>query len=984
MNGEQNTVDLDFIKQLEGEPVMVGGHHPMLLTEADAFWVIERGQVELFFVELLEGKPVSQRHHVATLTTNDVMFGCQPATIDGDDGRGLALFAVATMDTHLYKGSLAKMQEQDFDLAMVVWLDRWVSNLEQACGRAFEVRPDAKLLEADPGQQFAAGDWLGVHHLDVAWMQVEKGRLLYQGEESLVLDADSGIFPVTERSYIQVAEEGCTVSVCHTPTALIQNRLWEQLIEYNCYFLKIQLLLLATRADVLNKNFGESRKSGEAVLDDSLRRLGRFFDRKGASGKIAASASMGAVVSICEAVGQKVGYAVPLESLKYGVQDLKLADVLRRAGFMFRKVKLADSEWHKREAGALIAVMREDDRPIALLPQRGKSYRVYDPVAEDEYEFEDGMTAKMYPRGYMIYPPLVSKVENIFDVMKFGMHGLKTDVAIVGLVAVLGGVLGILTPIATSYILSDYIPNRDHAMLYAALAGLFVAMVGNLIFGVVNFIALARVSGRMAVSVQSAIWGRLMRLPVNFFRRFSAGDLANRANGINEIREILTNTTITAFVGVISGLMNFVLMVYYSWRLTIVAVLIVTVMSLITLFMIRKQLPYQREQIQQQGLIDGQVFQLLSGLSKLRVAGRENFGFSHWAKSFAVQKASEYKALAWRAAQATLDSTYSVLSTVILLSFIIYVLLEEEVGAQLDFDLTSFLAFNSAYGQFTAAMLGLTATLATVLEVIPLYERVRPILEAKPEQSAGSLLLDPVRGKVEFARVSFSYSKEIGPVLRDVSFSIEPGEYVAFVGESGAGKSTLGRLLLGFEQPDSGSVFIDGHDLSELDISEYRRQMGVVLQGSQLMSGSILDNIRSGLADLSQEDAEEAVAKAGLAKDIEDMPMGMYTVLPEGGAGLSGGQKQRLMIARALVRRPRVLLFDEATSSLDNISQEVVKKSLGQLNITRIVIAHRLSTIVDVDRIYAMLNGSIVEYGTYNELIKKDGLFARLAKRQVL
>jgi len=232
--------------------------------------------------------------------------------------------------------------------------------------------------------------------------------------------------------------------------------------------------------------------------------------------------------------------------------------------------------------------------------------------------------------------------------------------------------------------------------------------------------------------------------------------------------------------------------------------------------------------------------------------------------------------------------------------------------------------------------------------------------------------------------VSFSYSKEVGQVLRDVSFRIDQGEYVAFVGESGAGKSTVGRLLLGFENPDSGSVFIDGHDLGELDIREYRRQMGIVLQGSQLMSGSILENIRSGLTDLGQKEAEEAAGQAGLLDDIKAMPMGMYTVLPEGGAGLSGGQKQRLMIARALARKPRLLLFDEATSSLDNISQDIVKKSLGQLNITRIVIAHRLSTIVDVDRIYVMLDGSIVEYGTYNELLQKDGHFARLAERQML
>jgi len=984
-NNQENIVDLDFIKQLDGEPVMVGGHHPMLLTDPDAFWVIESGQVELFVVELLNGEPVSQRHHIATLTTNDVMFGAPPVSIGDTGDHSLALFAAATMDTHLYKGSLEKMKEQDFDLAMVVWLDGWVSNLEHACGRAFKVRSNTRLLEADPGQQFVPGEWVGVHHLDVLWMEIEQGKLLYHGEESLEVAPESGFFPITEWSFLEVAEGGCTLNAHHTPTALIQNRLWDHLLEYNRYFLKAQVLLLTNQAEKIGESFSASRKGGEESLDQSLRRLSSFFQRRPAGKVVVSGGSSHPLASICEALADKTGHTIPDEALKSGIDDLSLSDVLRRAGFLYRKLKLADSEWHARDSGAMVAVMREDDRAVALLPQRGKGYHVYDPVRKEDYPFEPEMLADMYPSAYMAYAPMTGEIKGLKDIFKFSLqHDLITDIVIVALLAVLAGLLGILTPIVTSYILSDYIPNRDHVMIYSTLAALFVAMIGSLIFAAVSFIATMRVTLRMSLSVQSGMWGRLMHLPVNFFRRFSAGDLANRALGVDGIREALTGTVISSFTAIIGGVMNFGLMAYYSWRLTIVGILVVAVMAALTAFMIRMQLPYQRKIIKQQGLIDGLVFQLLSGLAKVRVAGRENFGFAHWGKSYATQKASEYKALQWRAAQATLNSTFGVFSTVTMFSFIVYVLLDEGGGSQPDFDLTSFLAFNAAFGQFTSAMLGLTSTLATVIEIIPLYERIRPIMEEEPEDSAGRLLLDPVRGKVEFARVSFSYSKEVGQVLRDVSFRIDQGEYVAFVGESGAGKSTVGRLLLGFENPDSGSVFIDGHDLGELDIREYRRQMGIVLQGSQLMSGSILENIRSGLTDLGQKEAEEAAEQAGLLDDIKAMPMGMYTVLPEGGAGLSGGQKQRLMIARALARKPRLLLFDEATSSLDNISQDIVKKSLGQLNITRIVIAHRLSTIVDVDRIYVMLDGSIVEYGTYNELLQKDGHFARLAERQML
>ncbi len=210
-----------------------------------------------------------------------------------------------------------------------------------------------------------------------------------------------------------------------------------------------------------------------------------------------------------------------------------------------------------------------------------------------------------------------------------------------------------------------------------------------------------------------------------------------------------------------------------------------------------------------------------------------------------------------------------------------------------------------------------------------------------------------------------------------------PGEFVAVVGPSGSGKSTLLRMLLGFEKPDGGVLYYDGQDLNAVDLSAVRSQMGVVLQNSSLISGTVFDNI-VGSAPLSIDDAWAAAEMAGLSADLKALPMGMHTIISEGGGNLSGGQRQRLLIARALVRKPRILFFDEATSALDNRVQEQVSRSLERLNATRVVIAHRLSTIRNADRIYVMQAGRVVQSGSYDELAARPGLFAELMARQTL
>jgi ATP-binding cassette subfamily C protein len=270
-----------------------------------------------------------------------------------------------------------------------------------------------------------------------------------------------------------------------------------------------------------------------------------------------------------------------------------------------------------------------------------------------------------------------------------------------------------------------------------------------------------------------------------------------------------------------------------------------------------------------------------------------------------------------------------------------------------------------------------------LLNIVPTYRRLKPILEATPEVDATKADPGVLRGRIEVSNLSFRYEPDGPQILQNVTFDAHPGEFVALVGPSGSGKSTLLRLLLGFERPDSGSIAYDEFDESGLDPWRLRRQLGVVLQNGDLLPGDLFTNIVGSSVDLTLDDAWEAAKQAGLAKDIEAMPMGMHTVITEGAGTLSGGQRQRLMIARALVTRPRIVFFDEATSALDNPAQATVTESLDRMRATRIVIAHRLSTIIKADRIFVLEGGQIVQSGTYAQLVKKPGLFLELVKRQI-
>lgn len=294
-----------------------------------------------------------------------------------------------------------------------------------------------------------------------------------------------------------------------------------------------------------------------------------------------------------------------------------------------------------------------------------------------------------------------------------------------------------------------------------------------------------------------------------------------------------------------------------------------------------------------------------------------------------------------------------------------------------------FIAFSAAYASFNGTLNAAIPLVGTFFSIQPHIENLRPILNEEPESTDDKVDAEILSGAIEVNHLTFAYNEDGPNILNDISFRVSAGETLAIVGKSGCGKSTLIRLLLGFEKPKLGAIYYDGQDLAELSLPSVRSQMGVVLQNGQLMTGDIFTNI-VGTSSLTQKEAWAAAEAAGIADDIREMPMGMQTVISEGGSNISGGQRQRLLIARALAARPSIIIFDEATSALDNRTQAIVTESLNKLRATRIIVAHRLSTIRNADRILVLDNGTIAEEGNFEKLVAQNGIFAKLVKRQLV
>jgi NHLM bacteriocin system ABC transporter ATP-binding protein len=963
----------------------LGSNCPFPLAE-DGVWYVERGEVDVFSVLLAGGVAAGPRKHLLRVPGGGLVLGIDPGS---PEGRGF--LGVATNGTRLVRATRAALgaalaQPQSAERARRL-IAGWIEIAQQAIRQRRSAKPGLDLLpgsavEVEARTVASAGS-------PGCWVRLLAGRAFLFGREDLAISADDRYFPLGGSTFLEL-DAGTRL------TGAELTALTDQQVQAGLAWLGTILRQFAELQADEDERAALDRAERMATADqETIRRacarLAATMQPDGAS--LLAAAELGpeapaaeanqALVACCRLVAAEIGVTIraPAEALAASSKRDPLAAIMRSSRLRTRQVALRGA-WWRSDHGPLVASIAEGKRPVALLRARG-GYELHDPVAPSDAAsarlVDEKTAAALSPFAHMIYRPFPDRALGVLSLLEFGVRGSFVDLRRVAILGAAVTLLGMAPALATGLLFNSIIPGAQRSQLWQMVVLVIACAVGQAGCSITRGLALLRAQQRMGISVQAAVWDRLMRLPLTFFRPYTAGDLANRAMSIDGIQQLLSGLTINAILNLLSSAGNLALMFWYSPPMAARAVLLLAVATAVTLLGGFCRLEPERAMLKVRAKTAGLVLQLLASISKLRVAGAEARAFARWVDRFAEQRRLQFKVRLTANWLTAFNAAFPVLASAGILMTGLPLLAEP--GPAQALSTGDFLAFGTAFSACLSALLSTCRAVTDSLGSVALYDQARPILVSMPEVQVGKSDPGALSGDIEIQHAVFRYHDDGPPALRDISLHVRPGEFVALVGPSGSGKSTLLKLLLGFEKLESGSIYFDGQEIGGLDIQEVRRQIGVVLQNGRLVVGDVFRNI-VGSGNATQEEAWEAARMAGIADDIRAMPMKMHTIVGEDAGTLSGGQRQRLMIARAIVNRPRILLFDEATSALDNRTQAIVTNSLERLQATRLIVAHRLSTITKADRIFVLERGRIVQEGGYRQLLDERGLFADLASRQ--
>ena len=958
---------------LPGQIYPVKASEPILLDNPQTIWVVESGSVAVFAVKVEGGAIAGNRRYLLSCDRHEAMFGSM-ALVTGD-----LLLAVPIGKTELRKIEKTNLEElipRD-RLRIINWIEIWLGKLDLAL--ATVTLPNIQ-VEAQELGRFSLNDeqTFQANTGSLVWLKIQSGYVRWRGFSEILLTSATKILPLSHQTWL---EADGTVELELQDKNTIAN--FEGLIlglsqlqQHYLYYFQLQEQADRT-AEIKrlqaqqNLNFQVTTEAFGQLASPLMPQQDYFF-LEGAPLLVAAGA-----------VGKTLDIKICPPAASEDLTRIKepLEAIARASRIRMRQV-LLEGCWWQQDCGPLVAYTKSDHLPIALLPKAGERYLLFDPVSKTRIEVNEEVAAEIAPEAYMFYRSLPDRVLQVLDITRFALFNRRQDLLVIVAMGVITTLLGMLTPFATSILIDNAIPDSDRGLLWQIGLGLIIAAIATALFRLTQGLSLLRVETASDSATQTAVWDRLLNLPVSFFRQYSTGDLQSRVNSVTSIRRQLGGNTLIELITGCFALLNLALLFYYSVKLALVALavalLIVVVTTVSGSLLVRKVHPL----LEIEGNIFGHVVQLINGIAKLHVAGAEDRAFASWSRTYHRQIKLELSTQYIEDAVALFNTVMPTITSGVLYWFTVKMLTDPEASAASALSVGSFLAFNTAFSTFIKGATDVSNTVTDTLQILPQWRRARPITQAVPEVEVTKADPGKLMGRITLDRISFRYQAEGPLILNNVTIKAKPGEFIALVGGSGSGKSTLLRLILGFETPEDGKVYFDGQDLSGLNVNAVRRQLGVVLQNGKIMAGSIFDNL-SGGAQITLEEAWWAAKMSGFAEDVAAMPMGMHTVISEGGDNLSGGQRQRLIIAKAIILKPNILLFDEATSALDNRTQAIVSENLDRLKVTRVVIAHRLSTIKNADRIYVLEAGNVVQQGTFIELSNREGLFADLIRRQL-
>lgn len=952
----------------------VAGNQPLLLLP-DENWIVESGVANLFAVPLDMEKPSGSRMFLCSIKTGELL----PGVLLRNRHPKIGFLITGTPETTVRSVQIKTViAEKGADIhrdVLLEQLDDWISDLFSGYTRHFEHREcsSKEILHHPSGKtDVAAGSSIRPDG-EFPWYRVVKGSGLFSGLEKWVISQGSE-FPLPPGSWFSATED---VIIEKVDLANHDDELIDVATEFTSLILDLLISSCEERLNQENKAEALKESFWTSVYDSALERLSDVFSFT-STDEEADTEDAGPFLNVCRIIGRYSGITFqtpPNQSLND--YDDPVDILCRTTGVRSRQIALnKDSVWWCNMITPLLCMRKDGSVPVAVIPDKRNGSILHDPTRGEVLPMDETVAATLEDVAWMFYPALPHRSVSGKDLLSFALIGTKSDIALLFFLGFGASLLGLLSPVLTGILFDSIIPQAMHGQLMQLVIILLVSTLAVAGFNLVREFVVVRIQSRMDVNVQAAIMDRLLKMPGGFYRRYSSGDLSDRVMGISEIRDALGSAVVNALFSGMFGLTSFLLLFYYSWKLALVALGLSLIMAVVTLVLGIRRLEPLRACADTQGSLSTLLGELLGGIGKIRVTGTETLAFARWATLFSRQRQEIFRAGTAQNMLTVFQSSFPVLAIAA-----IYLFSSQMISGNM-INTGAFIAFVAAYSGFQGALMQMVMEGLQNMHIIPLYERLKPIIDTPPEMDDNRAHFGKLKGHIDLQNVNFSYGPDQPQILYDVSLEAKPGEFIALVGGSGSGKSTLLNILLGFEVASSGSVYFDGMDMADMNLHELRRQVGVVIQNGDLQPGFVLQNI-IGTSTLTIDDGWEAARLAGFDDDIKNMPMGMYTFISEGGGGLSGGQRQRMLIARALVRKPRLIFFDEATSALDNHTQAIVSKSLESLNATRIVIAHRLSTIRNADRIYCLDKGRIVQSGTYDELMSQEGFFKELARRQI-
>ncbi|MCE2389909.1 MAG: ATP-binding cassette domain-containing protein [Proteobacteria bacterium] len=946
----------------------------MAIDDPRFVWFIDRGAVDLFLVERRDGAEQSAPQHLLRAESGRLLPGVAPQV----EGTALSLIAKGLPGSLLRRlpieslsaVGIAELGEQ---------IDTWLMDVSSMLCRdvPHQPRPDAVLTSGEPPT--ARNGTLAARRGVVWAKELPLGAGLFM---DLVDPADAaseggsgtGAVPLTPMTWLVLLQE-VSVSVESSESLAEQNLLFSALGAFHRVALSLERLNRSL-AVADQANLERARVSNRLDAEEGARR--GLFNLYGLLAPGAGDGGDSGLREVLRLIGRREGidFQWPAKTAPSDPADA-LPGILDASGVRGRRVRLApEDRWWVGDSGSMLAFRVEDDRPVALLPGVLGNYRQVDPVGPGASRVTAESAQSLRPEAWMFYPPLPASRAGPRDLLRVARKGLRADWLRFVLTGVLGGLVLLLPAVVVGFVADEVIPSGEAALLYGVTAALAGFALIRALLQVLQGMALMRLEGRVTSRIEAAFWDRLLRLPPGFLHQYPAGELAQRGMTFQSLRDAVQGVATNSVLSIGFLAPALLLVSFYDPALGGVAFSFALLSLLVTVALGLRQIrPHGRMLRAVQGL-SGRLFQLINGISKLRVEAAEGSAFAVWARSFREQKKSELQLGGLETQQQAFGAALPFLAGAVLL-------LATTLFGRPNLTVGDFLVVFTLFMLFQTAVVRLGSSFSAVAAIRPALDQIQPLLAEPLETSAEGDPVEVLGGEIAFDHVSFRYDPEGPLILEDVSIHAKPGEFVAIAGESGAGKSTLFRLALGLDKPSGGSVYYDGRDLKNLNLKQVRRQIGAVPQAVQLHPQDLWDNIVGDRLEATEEDAWQAARLAAVDRQIAAMPMGMLTPVGASAAVTSGGESQRIRIAHALLRNPRILLLDEATNWLDNETQSRIMQNLERLTSTRIVIAHRLSTLQHADRIYVMRAGKVVQSGSFAELANTEGVFRNLVQRQI-